>query len=222
MPRHPSPATDYIRRLYAPQDTLLETIDNKLKSMNITMHVGAEEGKLLQVLIAMHGAKTVLEIGTFAGYSAIWMARALPEGGRIYTLNKDPAHINMASGHFAQCDVKDRITMIEGDAKDSLHALASDEAFLKTPLDMIFIDADKIGYNHYLDWAERHVRKGGLIVADNTFLFSTVWQDSPPEGTAPATWHGMRRFNERLANPNNYQSVMIPSEEGMTVAIKRF
>lgn len=222
MPRHPSPATDYIRRLYAPQDTLLESIDNKLKFMNITMHVGAEEGKLLQVLIRMHRVKTVVEVGTFAGYSTIWMARALPEDGHIYTLDKDPDHIRMAKGYFAQCDVRKRITLIEGSAKDSLQKLSEDSVFAQMPLDMMFIDADKIGYNEYLDWAERHVRKGGLIVADNTFLFGTVWQESPPEGTAPTTWHGMRRFNERLANENNYHSVMIPSEEGMTVAIKTF
>jgi predicted O-methyltransferase YrrM len=222
MTRHATPAIDYIRRLYAPQDTLLERIDNQLKSLNMAIHVGSEEGKLLQLLVTMHGVKTALEIGTLAGYSTIWMARALPEDGHIYTLNKDPQHIAMAKDNFTQSDVTSRITMIEGNAQDSLAMLADNKQFEQTPLDMIFIDADKISYNHYLDWAERHLRKGGLIIADNTFLFGSVWLDSPPEKVAPTTWHAMRRFNERLANPNHYVSVMVPTQEGMTVAIKRF
>ncbi len=222
MSRSPSPALDYIRSLYAAQDSLLERIDNKLKSLNLHIHVGAEEGKLLQVLMQLHGVKTALEIGTLAGYSTIWMARALPEDGHIYTLNKEAAHIAMAREHFEQVEVAERITMLEGDAKDSLAKLEKDGVFEKAPLDMIFIDADKISYNIYLDWAEKHVRKGGLIIADNTFLFDTVWLDSPREGIAPTTWKTMRHFNERLADSTRYMSVMIPTREGITVAIKNF
>jgi len=184
----------------------------------------------------MHQVKTIVEIGTLAGYSTLWMARALPKDGHIITLNKEPAHIAMARENFAQADVKDRIEMLEGDARDSLEKLAAEGRFAhtpldmtkapldmtKAPLDMIFIDADKIGYNTYLDWAEQHVRKGGLIVADNTFLFDTVWLDKAPEGTAPTTWAGMRRFNERLADSSRYLSVIVPTQEGVTIAIKNF
>lgn len=222
MGRHSTPATDYISKLYAPQDTLLEQIDNQLKSMNITMHVGSHEGKLLQVLMRMHQVKHALELGTLAGYSTIWMARALPEDGKIVTLNKDPRHIKMAQENFAKSDVADRIEMIEGDAHHTLAKLADDKNFKDTPLDMVFIDADKISYNDYLDWSERHLRKGGLIIADNTFLFDSVWLDEPPENRAPTTWKGMKRFNERLADPQKYMSVMIPTQEGLTIAIKLF
>lgn len=221
MARHPSIALDYIRELYATQDDLLAQIDNKLKSMNIHMHVGAEEGKLLQLLIKLHGAARIVEIGTLAGYSTIWMARALPVGGMIYTLNKDPAHIAMAREHFAKADVKDRITMLEGDAKDSLAKLEKDSAFLAAPLDMVFIDADKINYPAYLDWAEKQVRPGGLIIADNTFLFDSVWLDAPPQGIAPTTWNAMRSVNLRMADASRYDSVIIPTQEGLTVAIKK-
>lgn len=222
MTRHATPAIDYIRRLYAPQDTLLERIDNRLKSLDMDIHIGADEGKLLQLLIALGRVKTIVEIGTLAGYSTLWMARALPDDGHIYTLEKDARHMALAKEFFAQSDVKDRITLLEGDAQASLLKLADDPAFTKTPLDMVFIDADKINYNHYLDWAERHVQPGGLIVADNTFLFDTVWLDAPPPDVAPATWHAMRRFNERLANQTNYASTIIPTQEGLSAAIKRF
>ena len=96
---------------------------------------------------------------------------------------------------------------------------------LSGPFDMVFIDADKINYHAYLDWAEQNIRKGGIIVADNTFLFGTVWQDSPPENrtpASPAAWKAMRGFNERLSDNSRYMGTIVPTAEGLTVAIKRF
>lgn len=217
MARQVTPSIDYIRKLYAPQDSLLNSINELLEKMDIHMQIGAEEGRLLQLLIVMHDIKTIVEVGTLAGYSTIWMARALPDKGHIHTINKDPRHIAMAAHFFDQSDVRDRITQHEGDARVVLPKLGHKSAF-----DMIFIDADKISYNDYLDWAEKHIRKGGLIVADNTLLFNTIGLDLPPEGIAPATWDNMRRFNERLADREKYFSAMIPTQDGMTVAIKLF
>lgn len=210
-----TPSLDYIRKLYAPQDALLASIAETLEKLGMAIQVGAEEGKLLQMLIVLHQARSVVEIGTLAGYSAIWMARALPEGGRLYAIEKDPGHAAMARHFFDQSEVKERITLLEGDARDVLPALSD-----KGPFDMAFIDADKPGYNHYLDWAERHVRQHGLIVADNTLLFNTIGLDAPPPDMAKATWEGMRRFNARLADPEKYFSTMVATQEGMTVAIK--
>lgn len=217
MTRHTTPALDYIRKLYAPQDALLESIDAALRKANIAMHVGAEEGKLLQMLIKLHGAKRIVEIGTLAGYSTLWMARALPEGGHIYTVNKDPKHIAMAKDNFSHSGLAGSITMLEADANEMLPKLSA-----QGPFDMVFIDADKISYDRYLDWTEANLRKGGLVVGDNTLLFGAVLQDSPPEGTAPATWAAMRRFNERLADTSKYFATMIPTQEGLSVAIKLF
>jgi predicted O-methyltransferase YrrM len=218
MSRHAStPSLDYIRKLYAPQDALLASIDSMLKKLNIFMHIGPEEGKLLQMLMVLHQAKTVVEIGTLAGYSAIWMARALPEGGHLYTLNKDAEHIQMARHFFDQSEIKDRITMLEGDAHATLKQLSP-----KGPFDMVFIDADKESYNDYLDWAEANIRPYGLVVADNTLLFDTIGLDAPPPDMAKKTWEGMRRFNERLADENKYFSTMVPTEQGLTVAVKLF
>ncbi len=222
MSRQPTPSVHYIRSLYAAQDSLLEGIDKRLKSINMDIHIGPDEGKLLQMLIALREVRTIVEIGTLAGYSTLWMARALPEDGHITTLNKEPQHIAMARESFEASEVKHKITMLEGDARELLPKLSANPDFKKRPLDMVFIDADKISYNHYLDWAEAHVRKGGLIVGDNTFLFGAVWQDSPPEGVAPTTWKEMRRFNERLADSKRYMSTILPTQEGMSVAIKLF
>lgn len=211
-----TPSLDYIRAHYAAQDDLLARIDAKLHEIELPMHIGPEEGKLLQLLMRLHNVKTVLEIGTLAGYSTIWMARGLPEDGHITTINKDAPHIALAKEFFSQCEVKERITMLEGDAHKLLPTLAG------TQFDMMFIDADKISYPAYLDHAEKLVRKGGLIIADNTLLFGAVGLDAPPENLAPNTWKAMRIFGKRMADQSRYFSTLIPTEQGMTVAIKLF
>jgi predicted O-methyltransferase YrrM len=213
--RTPKPAIDYIRSLYAPEDALLTRIRQSLDAQKLGWQMGAEEGKLLQMLIRLHGAKTIVEIGTLAGYTAIWMARALPDGGHIHTFEKVPEHAAWARDFIAQSDVADKITVYEGDAHERLPQLQ-----LSAPLDMVVIDADKPSYNAYMDWAEANVRRGGLIVADNTLLFGTVYLDEAPERPGKSTWEGMKCFNERLADTSRFFTTMIPTDEGMTVAIK--
>ena len=209
---------EYIKQLYAPQDALLDAICAELERANMAIQIGAEEGRLLQLLIAMNNVKTIVEIGTLAGYSTIWMARALPEDGHIYTINRDEKHIKMAKNNFAKCECGEKITMLEGDAHKMLPMLVGKE------IDMIFIDADKISYNDYLDFAEENLRVGGLIIADNVLLGGSVADNSPPSNhrvAAPTTWNNMRRFNERLADKSKYNSTIIPTSDGLTVAIKR-
>lgn len=220
MTRELTPAIEYIRSLYAVQDDLLTDIAAELERRNISIQVGAEEGRILQLLIALHNTKTIVEIGTLAGYSAIWMARALPEDGHIYAINKDPEHVKMAEGFFARSDCREKITQLAGDAHKVLPTLT--EKTVGRKFDMVFIDADKISYPAYLDWAENNVRIGGLIVADNTFLHDAMFEDSPPEDVAPTTWKNMRSFNERLADKNKYNASIIPTSEGLSVAIKLF
>ena len=214
---NPNIAIQYIRNLYAKQDALLDDIVAELEKRDIAIQIGADEGRLLQLLIAMNNVKTIVEIGTLGGYSAIWMARALPEDGHIYAINKDPEHVKMADGFFARCECKSRITQLAGDAHKVLPTLEG-----KSPFDMVFIDADKISYPAYLDWAEKNVRKGGLIVADNTFLHGAIFAEKPPEGVAPTTWKNMHSFNERLADKSKYNATIIATDEGLSVAVKLF
>lgn len=217
MARSVTKNIDYIRKLYAPQDALLGDINAALKEIGMEIQVGSEEGKLLQFMVKAMQVKTIVEVGTLGGYSALWMARGLPEDGHIYTLEREAKHAALARGFFARSEVAERITLLEGDAAGTLATLSA-----KAPFDMIFIDADKISYPMYLDWAEKNLKKGGLIVADNTLLFDTVAEDTPPENVAPTTWQNMRRFNERLADPKKYCSLIIPTQEGLSVAIKLF
>jgi len=213
-----TPDLEYIRGLYAQEDALLAQIRADLEAAGQAIQIGAEEGRLLQLLIAMNNVKTIVEIGTLAGYSTIWMARALPKDGHIYTINRDENHIKLARENFAKSECAGRITMLEGDAHKVLPSLSP-----SAPFDMVFIDADKISYNDYLDWAEENLRVGGLVVADNVFLKGSVFADEPPEDrriASPTTWQNMRRFNARLADKTKYNASIIPTKEGLSIGIR--
>lgn len=208
------PRIQYIRDLFAPEDQYLISIREELVSSEFPIQIGAEEGKLLQLLIHMNKIRTILEIGTHGAYSTIWMARALPADGKIMTLENSPSRIERARRNIGGSDVADQIQLIEGDALETLSGL-------DVIVDMVFIDADKINYANYLDWAENHVRPGGLIIGDNTFLFENVYQDQPDETVRPAAFYAMKEFNRRLADADKYHSIMLPTKEGLTIAMKK-
>ena len=205
------PRTSYIRSLFGDEDATLAAI----AASDDPIHLRAEDARILEFLIKSSAIKTIVEVGTLAGYSAIRMARALPDDGHVYTLEQDKDRTERAKAHISQAGYDSKITIIQGTARDSLKTLSG-------PFDMIFIDADKVSYALYLDWAEKNIRKGGLIVGDNTFLFGAVYQETLPEGISKTARDVMLDFNRRLSDPNRYVSMMIPSPEGMTVAIKRF
>lgn len=206
---------DYIRQLFAPETPAMQAARAAAAAENqdnISLH--PEEGKLLQMLAQLAGAKKIVEIGTFYGYSALWLAGGLADGGHLWTLEKDTTRAARARDFIGQHPA---ITMIGGDALASLAALES-----HGPFDMVFIDADKLNYARYLDWAETNVRKGGLIVGDNTFLFDAVWKDEPVERVRETARQAMRDFNKRLADPQRYRGLMLPTGEGLTIAQKLF
>jgi predicted O-methyltransferase YrrM len=126
--------------------------------------VSPAQGKLLYLMARMIGARRMLEIGTLGGYSTIWLARALPEGGKVVTLEAMPRHAEVARANFALAGVADRIELRLGFALDSLAALAREGV---EPFDLVFIDADKGNNPHYLDWAVKLGRPGTLIITDN-------------------------------------------------------
>lgn len=200
---------NYIRTLYAPESELLIRIRNTLAEQNLSIHVSPEEGKLLQVLVRMHRAKHIVEIGTLGGYSALWMAAALPEDGHITTFEKSPERAEMARAHIAESPYAKKITVIAGDA----HAMLREHS---GKVDMVFIDAEKTGYPDYLEWAEQKLPAGGLLVADNTFLFDTVYMEAP-EGEAKM-WQAMRQFNAALAE--RFEAIILPTAEGLSIAVK--
>lgn len=208
---------DYIRQLFAQEDNALSNVKNVLEEDVRHMQLAPEEAKIVHMLTKLSGAKTVVEVGVLAGYSAIWIARALPEDGHIYAIEKEEKRIAGIQKNLEACGVAHKVTVICGNAHEELTKLAE-----KAPFDMIFIDADKGGYPDYLDWAEENIRQGGMVIGDNTFLFDHVYQETAPKGWSKKNWEGMRAFNKRLADGEKYTSILLPTEEGMTVAIKQF
>lgn len=164
----------YIRNLFAKEYKKIEEYCILEKKQHI--QIGPEEGKLLSLFIKIQKIKSIVEIGTLYGYSSICMAKALLKDGHIYTIENNPQHSRIAKKNFSAFNLSDKITLIEGDALEKINELSA-----KAPFDMIFIDADKSSYPKYLDWAESYIKQDGLIVADNTLLFNTVFLESPPK-----------------------------------------
>jgi len=146
------------------------------------------QGMLLHLLARASGARAILEIGALGGYSTIWLARALPPGGRLVTLEADPEHARVAAANVARAGLGDRVEVIAGRALDTLPGLAG-------PFDLVFLDADKEHNREYLEWALRLSRPGTLIVADNVVRGGAVLD----AGIADPSVRGALRFNELLA-----------------------
>lgn len=179
--------------------------------------ISPAEAQLVRTLIGLHGAKKFVEIGTLTGLSAQYIFEALPEGGDLWTLEKDLKHSQMAASVFSQMDQsKKKIHLVTGDARVELEKLSA-----QGPFDGIFIDGNKAAYFDYLIWAEAQVRSGGLILADNIFLSGAVWGESTQQKFSEKQIKIMREFNQRLADPNLYEAAIVPSYEGLYVAIKR-
>lgn len=169
------------------------------------MMVGRLAGRFLSMLVAITGARRVLEIGTFTGYSALCMAEALPSDGRIITLEVDPAHVSLAQRHIDASPYRERIEIRLGPALDSLHRLDG-------PFDLAFIDADKRGYVAYYDAIVPLVRPGGLIVADNVLWNGLVLDPEPDPDTA-----AIIAFNDHVAADPRVEQVMLTVRDGMTL-----
>ena len=156
------------------------------------IQVSAAQGKLLHLLAQAIGARCILEIGTLGGYSTIWLARALPPGGRVVTLEAEATHADVARANFARAGLADRIDLRIGPALDTLPRLVEAS---RGPFDLIFIDAYKPEYADYLTWSLQLSRPGTLIIADNIVRDGAVADASSQDVNV----QGVRRFNERLA-----------------------
>ncbi len=162
----------------------------------------AEQGKLLNLLARIQGARNILEIGTLGGYSTIWLARALPSDGRLITLEADPTHAEIARANIAFAGLAKVVELRLGRASDTLPQLVSEG---HGPFDLTFIDADKPGYPEYLDWVIKLSRRGSVIISDNVVRKGEV---SNPESSDPNV-QGMQRFNKRLAADLRVSSTVV-------------
>ncbi|MCY4321331.1 MAG: O-methyltransferase [Bdellovibrionaceae bacterium] len=218
MPRtDKSKQTKYLDQTFGLKDPLLKKIQKAVESEGVKrMQISAHEARILQFLVKVSKAKKVIEIGTLYAYSSFHIAKALPHDGKIWTIDHNKNRHRLSKKILKNSPDFKKISWHEGSALEQLKVL---ESF--APFDMIFIDADKEPYLKYLDWAEKHLKKTGLLVADNTFLFGGVYGESDRD-LKVETIKTMQKFNIRLSNSKLWKGALLPTKEGMTVSIKQF
>ncbi len=184
---------NYLTKLFVPSDPGLEAaLKSSAQAGLPAIHVSPNQGKLLYLLARTQRAEKILEIGTLGGYSTIWLARALPSGGRLVTLEADPKHAKVAKTNVARAGLAKEVELRLGNAQETLPRLVREKT---GPFDLIFIDADKPGYPLYLKWSLKLSHPGTLIIADNVVQEGKVTDLSNHEPNI----QGIRKFNKLLA-----------------------
>jgi len=208
----------YINALLVPSDPALDAALASSTAAGLpAINVAPNQGKLLHLLARIHGARSVLEIGTLGGYSTIWLARALPPGGKVVTLEADPKHAEVARANLARADLAAVVEVRVGPALDTLPQIAREG---RGPFDLFFIDADKANIPHYFQWALDLSRPGSVIVVDNVVRGGAVLDASSTDPNV----QGVRRFNdlaaaERRVSATAIQTVGSKGYDGFAIAL---
>ena len=218
MPDQTPPLSEYdhyITQTFAAEDEALTAARDEMQRENVpSINVSASEGKLLHMLARLARAERILEIGTLGGYSAIWLARALPPTGKLVSLELEPHHAEVATRNIARAGLTAKVEVRVGPAAETLTRMAADGEAL---FDLVFIDADKDSYVEYLQKALPLLRPGGLLLGDNTL---------PDAVLDPAAESGTKHYNTAVAAHPELDSALIPilrshGIDGLLVSIKQ-
>ncbi len=202
---------DYVAERTRGEDEFLQRLRAAAKEAGIpSINISAPQANLMQIVLKAHGAREVVEVGTLFGYSAIQMARALPEGGEVRSIELEAKHADFAEQWISRSDVAGKVKVLRGPGCEVLQGMPANSA------DAAFLDADKENYPHYLDECLRIVRKGGLIMADNAFAFGQLFDEVPKESGVAA----VRRFNDYMARKPGLHGVIAPIGDGCWIAVK--
>jgi predicted O-methyltransferase YrrM len=210
---------DYVEGLFAPSDVQLENNLKRAEAAGLpSINVSATEGKLLYLLARIAGARRVLEIGTLGGYSTTWLARALPPGGVVVSLERDPKHAEVARRSLDGAATGVRVDVRVGDAVESLRDMIAshEEAF-----DVVFIDADKSRYVEYLDLSLKLCRPGSIVLGDNLIRHGLVLDAA----TTDANARGAQAYNNAIATHPRLESILLPiirdKVDGLSISLVR-
>ena len=207
----------YICNLFAPEDEALKAVVASIEKNNIpSISISASQGKFLQVLVKLCKAKTILEIGTLAGYSTIWMARGLPADGKLTSLEYEQLHAGVSRENIKRAGLENTVEIRVGKGLDMLPILKQENQVF----DMIFIDADKPPYAEYFEWALQLSHPGTLIIADNVIRSGKVLNDAEEDEMVT----GVQRFNKLLAATKEVTACVIQNvgekeHDGMAIAV---
>ena len=202
----------YVQRLFAGEDAVLRDIRSRADEAGMPrIQLPPATARAVQLLVKAAGSRRVLEVGTLAGYSAVWIARGLPVGGSLITLEINAEHAAVARASVAAAGVGDRVDIRVGDAVDLMSDLGPDGSF-----DIVFLDADKERYTTYLEVAARLLRPGGMLLADNAFWAGRVLD--PESGELAAQ---LDRFNRAVSTDDRFDATILPVGDGLLVAVRR-
>ncbi|MEG1538457.1 MAG: O-methyltransferase [Muribaculaceae bacterium] len=185
--------------------------DTHLFHLRPRMCSGHLQGRLLKMFVRMIKPRTILELGTFTGYSALCLAEGLPENGSLHTIEIDDELEDFIRQHFDKTDISEKIMLHVGDAKELLPQI--EERF-----DLVFIDANKRDYEDYYNLVFDSVNEGGFIIADNTLWDGKVVEES---SKIDAQTEGIKRFNELVARDKRVEKVIVPLRDGLTIIYKK-
>jgi len=207
--------TNYVTKLFADEDYALTECRAEIAREGMPIiHVSPAQGKILYLIARMMSPKRILELGTLGGYSAIWLARALPEDGRLVTLELDQHHADVSRRNIDRAGLSSKVEVRVGPAAETLKQMQKDG---EAPFDLTFIDADKDGYPAYLDLCVPMVRTGGIILADNTLSGNILDENSDS---------GIARYNKAVAAHPCLESIIFPvlrerGIDGLLLSIKK-
>ena len=208
-----SDKNQYLNTLYGNECEILKQIRASAPKDKAHMQIYPFEGEIITFFANLINAKIIIEIGTFVGYSASYVALKLNSSSLvIHSIEKNPDYFKIAENNIFIHKLENRIKLYKGDALEFLSKIESDG--LKA--DLVFIDGKKSQYCEYLDLSSKLLRAGGLVIADNTMLFDNVYKKDENSALLEA----MRDFNEKIAHSKIFKSIIIPTLSGMTVAIK--
>jgi len=202
----------YLHSVLGPEDAVLAEIRQRSSREGLPeIAVGRLDGRHLTAIALAAQARRIVEIGTLAGYSGVCLARALPHGGRLDSFEFEPKHAKVASESFRRAGVEKLVHLHVGRAIENLPSIEQ-----HGPFDLVFIDADKIGYPDYLRWSTANLRRGGLILADNVFRAAFG---------ADANWSqesvdALDLFNRELATGGEFVATFLPTVEGLAMGVK--
>ncbi|MFJ2441870.1 MULTISPECIES: O-methyltransferase [unclassified Streptomyces] len=208
---------EYVTDSSLREDDILRELRHETADLpgGTALQVPAQEGQFLALLIRLVGAASVLEIGTFTGYSTLCMARALPAGGRLVTCDITDRWPSIGAPYWKRAEVADRIDLRVGDAVETMEGLLADGG--PGTFDVVFVDADKANYPRYYELAMELVRPGGLIVVDNTLFFGRVVDPACTD----ADTEGVRALNARLREDERVELSMLPVADGITLVRRK-
>jgi predicted O-methyltransferase YrrM len=206
----------YIDDLFAPEEEVLTAARKEARKAGLPeIQVSSGQGKFIYLLAKTVGARRILELGTLGGYSAIWLARALPEDGLMVTLELEHKYAKVAASNLARAGLLNKVEIIVGPALDTLPKVVA----RKDPFDLVFLDADKVNYPNYFPLIMQTVRQGTLILADNVIRKGAVLDQNPDDPSAGAA----RAFNAMIAADPRLEAVVlqqvgIKGHDGLAIA----